>query len=108
MTGSARVKRRAKRRLELRLYIAGSSPNSLAAQRNLRALCAGVPDGKLRLEVVDVFDHPRRALADGILVTPTLVRLAPAPVTIVVGDLSDHASVRAVLDLPTAERVGVP
>ena len=37
---------------------------------------------------VDVLREPKRALADGIFMTPTLLKLAPAPVQTIVGSLS--------------------
>jgi len=38
-------------------------------------------------------DHPARALKDGIIVTPTLVRLVPAPARKIIGTLSDRNQV---------------
>ena len=40
---------------------------------------------------MDVFREPKRALADGIFMTPTLVKLAPAPSRKIVGTLSQTA-----------------
>ena len=77
-------------RLSLRLYVAGNAPNSLLAVANARALCG---EAGHALEVVDVLDHPRRALADGIIVTPTLLKLSPLPLRRLIGDLSDTAQV---------------
>jgi circadian clock protein KaiB len=45
------------------------------------------------MEVVDVLEHPRRALADGVLVTPTLAKLSPRPAASVVGNLNDRSKV---------------
>ena len=75
-----------------RLYIAGTSPNSQRAMDNFKAIIRDFfPDG-CELEVVDVLEEPLRALADGILLTPTLVRESPAPAR-VVGNLSDRETV---------------
>jgi circadian clock protein KaiB len=76
-------------RLRLRLYVAGSAPNSLAAITNLKSICDQHFADRFELEVVDLLEHPLRALADGIIVTPTLLRLAPPPVQRVIGNLSD-------------------
>lgn len=77
----------------LRLYVAGGAPNSVQAIANLEAICAEhLKDGH-KLEVVDVLEHPGRAMADGVLVTPSLSRLFPLPVANVVGNLSDRAKV---------------
>jgi circadian clock protein KaiB len=60
-----------------RLYVAGDTQNSAQAVANLVALCqAHLPD-RHEIEVVDVFREPKRALADGIFMTPTLVKLGP-------------------------------
>jgi circadian clock protein KaiB len=80
-------------RLKLRLYIAGTAPNSLLAIANARAICAEHFPSAHELEIVDVFDNARRALADGIIVTPTLIKLSPLPVHRLVGNLSDTRQV---------------
>ena len=76
-------------KLTLRLYVAGAAPNSLLAISNARAICDEHFASAHELEVVDLLLHPRRALADGIIVTPTLLKLLPLPVQRVVGNLSD-------------------
>jgi circadian clock protein KaiB len=83
----------------LRLYIAGTLPNSLQAQENLRSICDAHVPGRYTLEVVDFLAEPRRALEDGVLVTPTLLRLAPEPQRVVVGSLSDRDAVANALGL---------
>jgi circadian clock protein KaiB len=84
---------------KFRLYVAGEAPNSTRAQANLGALCrAHLPD-RHEIEVVDVFREPRRALADGIFMTPTLVRLAPGPERRIVGTLSQADVVLIALGL---------
>jgi circadian clock protein KaiB len=74
--------------LTLRLYVAGQSPASLRALANLNAICREHLDDATTIEVIDVLEEPLRSLDDGVLVTPTLVRLAPTPVRRVIGDLS--------------------
>jgi hypothetical protein len=82
--------------LKLRLYVAGRAPNSLSAIANLRSVLpkAGVP---VVVEIVDVLNEPARALTDRIVVSPTLLRVAPMPVVRVVGNLSDLGAVRRAL-----------
>jgi circadian clock protein KaiB len=48
---------------------------------------------------VDVFREPKRALADGIFMTPTLVKLMPAPVRKIIGTLSQTGSVLQAMGL---------
>ena len=73
----------------LRLYVAGNAPNSSRAIANAKAICEAHFASGHELEIVDLLDHPKRALADGIIVTPTLIRLLPLPVQRVIGNLSD-------------------
>jgi circadian clock protein KaiB len=77
----------------LRLYVAGHAPNSVRAIANVKAICDARHDSMYALEIVDVLKEPRRALADGIIVTPTLLKLSPLPVQRIVGDLSDTGQV---------------
>jgi circadian clock protein KaiB len=86
---------------KFRLYVAGDAPNSAQALANLTALCrAHLPD-RHEIEIVDVFREPKRALADGIFMTPTLVKLAPSPTRRIVGTLSQTQIVLQALGLET-------
>ena len=83
----------------LRLYVAGGAPNSVLAIANLEAICREhLKDGH-KLEVVDVLEHPARAMAEGVLVTPSLAKIAPLPAAGVVGNLSDKNKVLHALGL---------
>lgn len=82
-----------------RLYIAGDALNSAQALANLGAICQSHLPGRRDIEVVDVFREPKRALADGIFMTPTLVKLAPAPIRRIVGSLSQTQAVLQALGL---------
>ena len=76
----------------LRLYVARSTPNSVRAQHNLAAALerldqdAAVPE----LEIIDVFLQPKRAIVDGVVVTPTLIGVAATRRMVLMGDLSDE------------------
>ena len=83
----------------LRLYVAGIGPHSVRAQENLNQLCGRYLPDKHRLEVVDVLVEPKRALEDGVLVTPTLLKLAPGAKRMIVGDLSAEHDVLAALGI---------
>ena len=82
-----------------RLYVAGEGQNSVRAIANLTALCEARLVGRHRIEIVDVFGQPGRALEDGIVMTPTLIRLEPGPVRRVIGTLQATDDVAAVLGL---------
>jgi circadian clock protein KaiB len=81
------------------LYVAGKAPNSIKAIANLEAICKRHLQTGYKLEVIDVCEHPLRALADGVLVTPSLTKRSPSPTSIVIGNLSDTGSVLAALGL---------
>ena len=86
----------------MRLYIAGRAPNSVKAIANLEAICRQHLKDSYKLEIVDVCEHPRRALDDGVLVTPSLAKLSPRPGANVIGNLSDTGSVLAALGVQAA------
>jgi circadian clock protein KaiB len=79
--------------LLLRLYVAGNSPNSLLAVANARAICGEHFAAGHELEIVDMLEYPLRALADAIIVTPTLLKLSPLPAQRLIGSLSDTRQV---------------
>jgi circadian clock protein KaiB len=83
----------------LRLYIAGGAPNSVQAIANLEAICQEYLKDGYKLEVVDILEHPGRAMAEGVLVTPSLAKLSPRPIANVVGNLSDKTKVLLALGL---------
>lgn len=80
-------------RLQLRLYVSGNAPNSLRAIANARSICSAHFASCHDLEIVDILTEPRRALADGVIVSPTLLKLRPLPTGRVIGDLSDTGRV---------------
>jgi hypothetical protein len=59
--------------LQLTLYVAGDEPNSHMAKQNLREICNGTLKDCCQIEIVDVYKNFERALAERIVVTPTLV-----------------------------------
>ena len=83
----------------LRLYIVGGAPNSVQAIANLEAICREYLKDGYKLEVVDILEHPQRAMAEGVLVTPSLAKLSPLPAANVVGNLSDKTKVLLALGL---------
>jgi circadian clock protein KaiB len=81
--------------LSLRLYVVGEAPNSAAAIRNLAILFPGgeASGQPVEIEIVDLLKDPLRGLTDDVVLSPTLVRIAPLPIRRVVGNLSDHGAV---------------
>ena len=91
---------------ELRLYVAGQTPNSIKAFANLKKICSEHPKGKYKIDVIDLLENPQLAAGDQILAVPTLVRKLPPPVRKIAGDLSKTERVLVGFDLRPA-RVGV-
>ena len=108
MSKAKKVKRRvaakpcAGRLWQLRLYVAGQTPKSLAAFSNLTRICETHLRGRYRIEVIDLLEQPHLSKGDQILAIPTLVRKLPVPVRKIIGDLSDTERVLIGLDLRPA------
>jgi circadian clock protein KaiB len=84
---------------QLRLYIAGQTPRSIAAFTNLKTICDEHLKGRYELEIIDLLQKPMLARGDQILAIPTLVRRLPEPVKKIIGDLSNTERVLVGLDL---------
>jgi len=87
---------------QLRLYVAGHTPRSLAAFANLKQICETHLKGLYHIEVIDLVAQPQLSKGDQILAIPTLVRKLPVPVRKIIGDLSDTERVLVGLDLRPA------
>jgi circadian clock protein KaiB len=84
---------------QLRLYVAGQTPKSLAAFANLKKICEEHLPGQYEIEVIDLLKKPQLASGDQILAIPTLVRKLPKPIKKIIGDLSNTERVLVGLDL---------
>lgn len=88
---------------ELRLYVAGNTPNSITAFSNLRQICEKHMGGRFRIEIIDLLEDPQLASGDQIVAIPTLVRRLPTPIKKIIGDLSNTERVLVGLDLKPAQ-----
>lgn len=84
---------------ELRLYIAGQTPKSVAALNNITRYCKEHLAGKYSIEVVDLLKNPQLAEGDQIFAIPTLVRKFPEPIRKIIGDLSNEEKVLVGLNI---------
>jgi len=83
----------------LRLYVTGSTPNSVYALQNLRKLLdRHLPSG-YRLEVIDIYQQPELAREAQLLAAPTLIKELPLPVRRLIGNMSDETRVLRGLDV---------
>jgi len=84
---------------ELRLYVAGKTPKSVAALNNLKKYCETHLKGQYRIEVIDLLKKPQLAEGDQIFAIPTLVRKVPEPIRKIIGDLSNEEKVLVGLNI---------
>ncbi|KQS33765.1 circadian clock protein KaiB [Dyadobacter sp. Leaf189] len=89
---------------ELRLYIAGQTPRSVAALTNLKKYCEEHLKGKYTIEVIDLLQQPQLAEGDQILAIPTLVKKVPEPIRKIIGDLSNEEKVLVGLDIRSTSK----
>jgi circadian clock protein KaiB len=82
-----------------RLFVAGNAQNSTRALANLNALCQAALPGRHHIEVVDIFRDPKLAMAEKVIMTPTLIKLSPWPVARIIGTLSHSATLLLALGL---------
>ncbi len=87
--------------IELTLYVAGNGARAKNSLEQVQRLCADHLAGQARLCVVDLLDDPGAAQAEGVFLTPTLVKQAPGPMRRVFGDLRDPQEVLWALELDT-------
>jgi circadian clock protein KaiB len=90
---------KAKKRIQLRLYVAGQTPKSLRAFDNLNRICEEHLAGQYTLQVIDLLKHPKLSREDQILAIPTVVRRLPPPLRKLIGDLSNTERVLVGLQL---------
>lgn len=83
----------------LRLYVAGQTPKSVLALKNLKQICEAHLSGRYEVEIIDLLENPQLARGDQILAVPTLVRRLPEPIKKIIGDLSNTERVLVGLDL---------
>jgi circadian clock protein KaiB len=74
----------------LRLYVTGMTPRSMRAVETVRAVCREHLDGRHELEIVDVYQQPARISEDQVFAIPTLVKIRPAPLRRIIGDMSNR------------------
>lgn len=96
--------RKAKPKVVLKLYIAGSTSRSTRAIKNAKEICETHLEGRYDLDVIDLLKEPSLAKDDQILAVPTLIKRLPLPLRRVIGDLSDQDVVLVGLDLKRKRR----
>ena len=88
----------------LKLYVAGQSPKSVTAFKNLKKICEEHLEGKYKIKIIDLLENPQLGKGDQILAIPTLIRQLPEPVKKIISDLSNTERVLVGLDLQPEKR----
>src|ERR1035437_4658070 len=83
----------------LRLYVAGTTPNSVRAIENIKRICEEFLKGRYDLEVIDIYQQPVLAKGDQIIAVPTLIKKLPVPLRKFIGDMSATEHILVGLDL---------
>ena len=83
----------------LRLYVAGQTPKSIAAISNLKKICEQHLPGRYEIEIIDLMKDPALAVRHQIVAIPTLIRQLPEPLKRIIGDLSNAEKVLVGLDI---------
>jgi circadian clock protein KaiB len=100
------LQQKAEERYVLRLYVAGLTPRSQMAIKNIKKICDEHLQGRYDLEVIDVYQNPVLAKGEQIIAAPTLIKKLPLPLRRFIGDLSDSERILLGLDLrPKKDRV---
>jgi len=83
----------------LRLYVAGQTPKSMAAIANLKKICDKHLAGRYEIEIIDLIKDPALARRHQIVAIPTLIRELPEPLKRIIGDLSNVEKVLVGIDI---------
>jgi circadian clock protein KaiB len=86
-------------RYVLRLYIIGTTPQSMRAVANIRRICDKHLKNRYDLEIVDLSHRPTLAQGEQIIATPTLIKRLPLPLRRFIGDMSETDRILVGLDL---------
>lgn len=89
----------------LRLYVAGSTPQSVRAIENIKRICEEHLKGRYELEVVDLYQRPNLANGEQIIAAPTLIKKLPQPLRRIIGDMSNTERVLVGLDIKEVDEV---
>jgi circadian clock protein KaiB len=92
----------------LRLYVAGGSPRSVGAIRNVTRLCEDHLAGRVDLRIIDIFQQPSLAAEAQLLAAPTLIRERPIPLRRFIGNLTSTGALFASLEPAAPATTGSP
>ncbi len=77
----------------LRLFVSGTSPNSVRAINNLRVICESHLKDRYDLEIIDIHQQPLLVRNDDVAAVPMLIKNSPLPKRRLIGDMSEKDKV---------------
>ena len=81
------------------LFISGMSVKSGHAIENLKKICDEHLNKNFKLQIIDVSKEKEKAIEHQIFALPALLKVEPAPVRTILGDLSDEQKVLKILEI---------
>lgn len=96
---------RPKDKYVLKLFVAGATDRSHQAVLRVRGLCETILKGRVKLEVIDIYQQPELARENQIVATPTLIIQLPLPVRRFIGNLANITDLFSLLDLGEKGRI---
>lgn len=90
---------------DLKLFVSGTSPNSVRAINNLQKILEAHLRDNYKLQIIDVYQDKAVAQQEQIVALPMLLRKQPLPVRRLIGDMSNEVKVLEGLGL-TSKRYG--
>ena len=91
----------------LRLFVAGATDRSHHAILRVRELCETLLKGRVKPEVIDIYQQPALARENQIVATPTLIIALPVPLRRFIGNLTNVADLFSVLDMGENSRISL-
>ena len=82
-----------------KLFVTGSTPNSLRAINNIQQICETHLPGQFELEIIDVYQQPSLAQSEQIIALPLLIKKMPLPERKMIGDLSQTEKILKIIGL---------
>ena len=92
-----------KRKYELRLYVAGITPQSSAAIKNITKICEENLKGRYDLQIIDIYQQPTLAKGEQIIAAPTLVKKLPLSLRKFIGNMANKEKILVGLDIKPKE-----
>lgn len=94
-----KAKESGKQKYVLRLYVAGITPKSSAAIKNITQICEDHLKGRYDLQIIDIYQQPTLSKGEQIIAAPTLIKKLPLPLRRFIGDMANKDKILVGLDL---------